>query len=403
MNNLPENERFDVKYKILKAIIELCDILLKILRHQNNCRGHVNGLKNAAIHEKTQIQGSHFYHYIKSSRKRKIPDRQVIMYVNEVVQPLTTENIGDAVKDIILKRKTKQYINGYIDSYKARRCIWHPDPYLAQDANNQVEQQNLVDSNYEFRWRCNPNQNRCNCMHNGNVREFHGRLKSQQCRVRVPDPRNAGHLKRCTRMTIFGIGICWQHLRKYYKLFVAPAEDENGVSIGKGVYPYGKKNEIIFEPEFLDDQGTIPNPNWDGNNVITRYDGELVRDNALSRRYGDCTGTYTIADTRDTMRRRVPMDGALYRGLGTLVNHLHGDDANAIFGYVDRHNAITGSNRNEQTRGIFARKPIRASGAKSIKKLLQLPRNERNEILVDYGDEYFMDDGIGVTELVSRY
>ena len=50
MNNLPENERFDVKYKILKAIIELCDILLKILCHQNNCRGHVNGFKNAAIH-----------------------------------------------------------------------------------------------------------------------------------------------------------------------------------------------------------------------------------------------------------------------------------------------------------------------------------------------------------------
>ena len=399
MNQLPHNIRYDVRYKIVKAIIQLCDIMLKILNTQNGCSNAIERLRHSANQVYTNIQRSQEYNYIKSRYKQKIPDRHVIMYVDEVVHDFTQENISDAVKDIILKRHKKEFINNYINDYRTRHCLWHPDIYLAQDANNQVEKNNLIDSNYEFKWKCNPNQNRCNCTtRNGEIRQVQGRLKSQQCRF-------IKNNKRCTRMTIFGIGICWQHLRKYYKLFIAPAEDEHGNNIGMGLYPYGNKNEILFEPEYLDKKKQIRNPNFNYNNVVARYDGERIRPSELTRRYGDCTGPYTIEDKdndneeEDFTARRVPMDGAFHRGVGTLVNHADEQHANTMFAMVNRHDAVT-NNENEKTRGIIATKTIRASGAKSIKKLMQLPRNERNQILVDYGKKYNMDDGTITTEYV---
>ena len=96
------------------------------------------------------------------------------------------------------------------------------------------------------------------------------------------------------------------------------------------------------------------------------------------------------------------MDGAFYRGLGTLANHANEEHANTMFAMVNRHDAVT-NNENEKTRGIIATKTIKASGAKSIKKLLQLPRNKRNEILVDYGKKYTMDDGTMSTVQVSHW
>ena len=139
MNQLPHNVRYDVRYKIVKAIIQLCDIMLKILNTQNGCSTPVESLRHTANQVYTNIQKSQEYNYIRSRYKQKIPDRFVIMYVDEVVREFTQENISDAVKDIILKRHKKEFINQYINSYRTRHCLWHPDPYLAQDANNQIE------------------------------------------------------------------------------------------------------------------------------------------------------------------------------------------------------------------------------------------------------------------------
>ena len=95
----------------------------------------------------------------------------------------TQENIIDAVKNIVLKKHHEQFINAYINEYRTCHCLWHPHPYLAHDAKNQVEPDHLIDSKYEFHWRCDQNQNRCNClMSNGDIRELNGRLKAQQCR-----------------------------------------------------------------------------------------------------------------------------------------------------------------------------------------------------------------------------
>ena len=398
MNQLTQNERYDVIYKILKAIITLCDTLLKILKTQDNCSLAIETLRTNVTQAYNDIRtDAPIYKYIKSRYKRRFTDRQLILYVDEVVHHFTQENnFNGAVKDIILKRHKKQNIDAYIDNYRTRHCLWHPDPYLAQDANNQVERDNLIDSDYVFHWKCDQNQNRCNCLtRNGDVRELNGRLKSQQCRF-------IKNNKRCSRMTIFGLGICWQHLRKYYHLFIAPSFNERGESIGLGVYPYGNKNEVVFAPPFLDKAKTIPNVHYNHNDVVARYDGERLRPLEMTRRYGDCTGPYTIQDNEeDTIARRVPMDGAFYRGVGTLINHADEPHSNSIFGMVNRHDAIT-NNMTEKTRGIIATKTIRASGAKTIKKLLQLPRNERNEVLVDYGKNYFFDEGIMSTTTGPR-
>ena len=37
-----------------------------------------------------------------------------------------------------------------------------------------------------------------------------------------------------------------------YKLFIAPSVNEQGESIGLGVYPYDNKNKVLLKPEFLD-------------------------------------------------------------------------------------------------------------------------------------------------------
>ena len=107
MNQLPHNIRYDVRYKIVKAIIQLCDIMLKILNTQNGCSNAIERLRHSANQVYTNIQRSQEYNYIKSRYKQKIPDRHVMMYVDEVVHDFTQENISDAVKDIILKRHIK--------------------------------------------------------------------------------------------------------------------------------------------------------------------------------------------------------------------------------------------------------------------------------------------------------
>ena len=146
--------------------------------------------------------------------------------------------------------------------------------------------------------------------------------------------------------------------------------NEQGEIIGLGVYPYDNKNKVLLKPEFLDKKKTIPSVNFNQNDVVTRYDGERLRILKMTRCIGDYTGPYTIQDNKeDTIARRVLMDGAFYRGVGTLVNHADEAHANLIFGMVNKHNAIT-NNMNEKTRGIIATNTIRASGAKTIKKLL---------------------------------
>ena len=83
-----------------------------------------------------------------------------------------------------------------------------------------------------------------------------------------------------------------------------------------------------------------------------------------------------MIDTR-TKNRKKPMDGALRRGVGAIMNQ----------GEINENNAVIGNMKDEHDRdtyGVIATKELIASGAKSIKELLKLKRDQRHEILVDY-------------------
>ena len=93
---------------------------------------------------------------------------------------------------------------------------------------------------------------------------------------------------------------------------------------------------------------------------IIEYDGELVDSETLQERYGDETAPYGIHINRDRFE-----DGALHRGVGTLVNQSpRAAMTNARFG-VSRNRIV-----------LFATKNIRNG----------------QEIYVRYGNEYRFDE-----------
>ena len=93
---------------------------------------------------------------------------------------------------------------------------------------------------------------------------------------------------------------------------------------------------------------------------IIACDGELVDSDTLEERYGDKTAPYGIHIIRDRFE-----DGALHRGVGTLVNQSP---------RANRTNARFGVSRNRIV--LFTTKNIRNG----------------QEILVRYGNEYRFDE-----------
>ena len=356
INNL-NNDQAKRLYTISKLTIDLCRKVLRIIDNNRPCpeSNHIHNVINILNNYKTQL--AHQYPAIRRMQRPTV--QQLLNIVNVFVQdlrgqePNLTAHIGTAIRDII---RNQPVTNNYMRAFD--NCKWHPDQYLAPVA--QDEQAALRNSNYEFRWTCNGHD-----FHLPNDNEW-PRLKQQQCRYRAPDRH--GNMVRCRRTTIIGLGMCWQHLRKWYKLMIAPAQDVHGNNIGKGVYPYGDQNELVFQ----------------NHDVIARYDGERITANEMDRRYSrdnNCTATYGIGSIPGLVG---PMDGALYRGVGSMINHGDANVANGDFANVRKHN------NNYWTHGIIANKNIRASGAKTIGQLMALPRNQRHEILVDYGNGYGM-------------
>ena len=100
--------------------------------------------------------------------------------------------------------------------------------------------------------------------------------------------------------------------------------------------------------------------------TLIEYDGELVDSTTLEDRYGDdVTAPYSIHINRDRYE-----DGAIHRGLGTLVNQSP---------QVNRTNARFGVSRNRIV--LFTTKNIRNG----------------QEIFVRYGNEYRFDENTQYT------
>jgi hypothetical protein len=166
------------------------------------------------------------------------------------------------------------------------------------------------------------------------ILQFRGCLACERCQGKT----KGGN--QCSRKTCIGSGWCYIHLLNEKQLKIQTSAIPNA---GKGLFAMDKTkaaNAIVFKV---------------GAKII-EYDGELVDSDTLEDRYGDETAPYGIHINRDRFE-----DGALHRGVGTLVNQSpRAAMTNARFG-VSRNRIV-----------LFATKNIRNG----------------QEVYVRYGGEY---------------
>ena len=171
---------------------------------------------------------------------------------------------------------------------------------------------------------------------------FEGHLQKEQCRYIRP---NGEH---CKRMTCIPIPLCTQHLALELHLKIKKSLIPHA---GKGVFAYDPskgENEIIFRP-------TGPT------RYICEYDGELINLQTLNQRYGVNTAPYAFKINDNTF-----IDGALRRGVGTLINHTNWTNANVKFVRVPNSNRVR----------ILAKSIIRNG----------------KELKISYGNQYVFDE-----------
>lgn len=119
---------------------------------------------------------------------------------------------------------------------------------------------------------------------------------------------NAG--TRCKNKTVIGTSFCWRHLLRDKQVRIKPSQYGLGLfamNTNKG------EKERIFK----------------ANDVIVKYDGELITEEEKNRRYENETAPYGVL-----MRNNSINDGACRRGVGTLINHGTGAKENARFSYT---------------------------------------------------------------------
>ena len=165
-----------------------------------------------------------------------------------------------------------------------------------------------------------------------NHQQFSGELESEQCEGKTING------SQCKRTTVIGTRWCYSHLLKFKHLRIKKSTLPNG---GVGLYcvDCSTENDIVFRAGYK----------------IISYDGELIDKVELEDRYGNYTAPYGIQINKDKFE-----DGALHRGVGTLVNHKAHSQSNARFG-VSRNRVV-----------LIATKNIRSN----------------TEIFVCYGREY---------------
>ena len=183
-----------------------------------------------------------------------------------------------------------------------------------------------------------------------NQTRFDDLLKKERCHHHLP---TSGH-PRCKRNVIIGSPFCFQHRKN---IRVGPSTLPNA---GTGLFADNgtQNNAVVF----------------DKNDQITDYHGENVSRAVISNRYGNrATAPYGIELNRDQA-----MDGALKRGLGTLINHQPKHKANTRFSVA----------RNRQNVHLVATKKIR----------------NHKEMFVNYGKTYKLrEPGVSYSTNSSKY
>ncbi len=156
---------------------------------------------------------------------------------------------------------------------------------------------------------------------------------------------------QCKRNSCIGAGFCWMHLRSEKNLRIKTSRIADA---GKGLFaenPHVGARTVVFKR----------------NQTIIDYNGQVVTDATLTRRYGEnWTATYAIKDNDSIDRYE---DASCKRGIGSMLNSApRNSDVNCQF----------------LTRGR-QRKRIVVVATKDIRN--------GDELLARYGDEYRFDEG----------
>lgn len=123
---------------------------------------------------------------------------------------------------------------------------------------------------------------------------FDGEVQTVQCSFTKPNG------EQCKNRVCIGQPYCWLHERIGHHLKISASKIPGA---GLGLYAHNGKdnNEIVFKKGEL----------------ICPYYGEVIDQNELISRYGSKTAPYGV----EIQANQIYEDGALQRGIGSLINH----------------------------------------------------------------------------------
>ena len=160
---------------------------------------------------------------------------------------------------------------------------------------------------------------------------------------------------RCRKRCLIGLDKCWIHLLTDHSLRIKRSafltrKNIQGVGLFVQAKKGTKKRTKIFKK----------------NEVICAYNGNVINHETLNERYEDKTAPYTVELKNNTYE-----DAAIYRGVGSLINHTSQSKSNC---------RLSLSNKNR----------IQIKASKHI--------YDGTELLTNYGKDYkFNENGVQTT------
>ena len=145
-----------------------------------------------------------------------------------------------------------------------------------------------------------------------NDRTFSCQLQSVRC---VSNKLNG---ERCKNKTVIGTPRCWRHLLKENRVRIKETEQH-----GLGLF--------AMDPNNINGNHRV----FKTNDVIVKYDGEIISFDERNTRYENKTAPYAVLMNDGTIN-----DGACRRGVGSLINHAPQGQANARFSFSRNENEL---------------------------------------------------------------
>ena len=151
------------------------------------------------------------------------------------------------------------------------------------------------------------------------IMSFDGKLKSDQC------TELTARGQRCTKRCQMGLSFCWIHLLNDLNLRYKLSNDIQDLcgNFIKGLFAIKPniqpiEGNVVFSFDELADEAAGQH----GGTNICNYNSEVISKRKLTRRYRHGTAPYAI-ENRTTRKFE---DGALRRGVGSLINHSDNPD-----------------------------------------------------------------------------